>query len=254
MTFIIIAIIVVLIVVGISVSAIMQYKEEQKAERKRKIAKFRYRAREGQDIYEQYFDLPVGHEAKVAILQYVAQNLSRALEVDSGQADVKETLSFITSKMSSPESLDESSNFNYPNDPYELVAMMGRIKKLIKYLNKLAKIPGVDPTNANQGILKSKQMHINLKSLSFIIVGQQAMSGGKWSLAKQHFGNAQKVLLQQNITSDISQSRLQQLEALMHEADQKQQQEFEKMNQSSSVDIDEEFDEEDSDFAQKRKW
>ena len=242
-----------MIFLGVSVSTYLQINEQRKAEKRQRVAKFRYRAREGQDLYDQFYEVPIGRDARISIMQYIIQNLSKALEIDPSQKDVRQSLNYLTSKIKEPEAPADKSRHALSNNAQELIALMGKLRKLMHYLHRLSKIPGIDSSIANKGLHSIRLLYLELQTQSFVVVGKMAMSESKWGLAKQHFDSAKKVLLQQNITSSKTQAVLEELNQLLDDIKSRKKEET---NILSKQFEEENADEREKDtlFQPKKKW
>ena len=65
-----------LLILGIGISGYIQMREHKRAEKRAKVAKLRYKAREGQDLYDRFYEYPIGPDARIVILQYIMQNFA----------------------------------------------------------------------------------------------------------------------------------------------------------------------------------
>lgn len=213
----IVIIIVTLLLLGVAASAYIQFREQVKAEKRQRIAKYRYRAREGQELYDRFFDFPIGPQARQVILQYIAQNLSMALNVEPNQPDVKQSLDSINGKLTAPDVPADSQGLNIPYDPQEIVVMMGKVKNLMRYVHKIGKTPGMDINVASKGLSHLKKLYLQLQTHTFIGVARKSADEKNFPQAKQYLENAKKSLLRQNISDANTQKLLGQVEEIEQE-------------------------------------
>ncbi|NVJ50817.1 MAG: hypothetical protein HWE11_10545 [Gammaproteobacteria bacterium] len=213
-----IIIIVVLLVVAVSTSGYFQFREQQKAERRQRFSKFNYRAREGQDLYDRFADLPIGAASRKVILQYIAANLKKALQVEPGATQLSDTLNDILQRISSPELPADKQRLRPPSDPQEAVVLMGRVKSLMRYIHKIGRVPGIDIGAASNGINHLKRVYLTLQTQTYVSIGKKKLSEKAYPQALIAFENAKKLLLRQNIADDETQQQLQELDKLVEDA------------------------------------
>ncbi|WMS88141.1 hypothetical protein [Pleionea litopenaei] len=253
-TTILIIIIVALLIVAVGTSGYFQFREQQKAERRQNFSKFNYRAREGQELYDRFHELPIGADTRKVILQYIAVNLTKALQVEPGANELKNTLNEIQQRIESPALPADKQRLRPPSDPQELVVLMGRVKSLVRYIHKIGRMPGIDIGAASNGLNNLKRVYLNLQTQTYIAIGKKKVSEKAFPQAFIAFDNAKKLLLRQNIADDETQATLQELERLMQETKQQRQPVDPSVdaehNEEESLDLG------DSDdlFQPKKKW
>lgn len=219
-TTVIIGIIVAFLLIAVGFSGFIQYREQIKAARQQNLSKYRYRAREGQDIYDKFFDLPIGGATRKVILQYIGLNLAKAIEVDSSIRELHDSLSMIKQKVDSPEAPADKSRLKPPSDPQELVVLMGRIKNLMRYVHRLGRIPGIDISAASTGLNNLKKLYLTLQTHTYVAIGKKKMSEKAFPQAIVALDNAKKLLLRQNIGDEETQAQLTELDQLIQEIKQ----------------------------------
>ncbi len=253
-TFIIISV-VILLIGGVAFSGYFQFREQQKAEKRQKVAKLRFRAREGQELHDAFFEEPIGPNARKVILQYVERNIRAALQVDPNQQDLRQSLEMLAQKINSPEVPADSQKMNYSGEPQELMNRLNRIRKLMKFIHRIGKVPGIDMSTASQALAYLKQLYLNMQIRTFMIAGQQKQAEKNALHAMQYYDNAKKLLLRQNIAKPETQELLKELERL--------ESEIKNEVKAPSFDDLEQLDEEDSSidlgdsndlFQPKKKW
>ncbi|WP_144394925.1 hypothetical protein [Pleionea sediminis] len=250
----IITLIIAILVVAVAASGYFQYREQQKAEKRQKLSKFRYRARQGQDLYDKFYDLPIGGSSRLVILQYIAQNLQKALNVEPSLSDLSQTLDMIKQKITTPEAPADKQKLRPPSDPQELVVLMGRFKNLMRFIHKIGKTPGIDITAASNSLTHLKAIYLNLQTHTFIGVAKKRASEKNFVQALQYLENAKKLLLRQDISSPETQQMLKDLETLTN--DVKSQRTQPQTETIESIDNEEEGEGNNTDdlFQPKKKW
>jgi hypothetical protein len=248
----IVTIIVVLLVLGVAASAYIQYKEQLKAQKRQQIAKYRFRAREGQEIYDRFDEYPIGSHAKRVILQYIAQNLNQALALDPSQSDIKQSLEEIHQKLNSPEIASNNPSLSIPSDAQEIIVLMGRIKSLMRYIHRIGKTPGVEISTASKALANLKKLYMKFQTHTYFSIARKSAYEKNFIHAMQFLENAKKSLLKQNIADPETQKILSELESF--------EQEIQSMRNMSKNKIPEEkenkpdLNETDDLFQPKKKW
>jgi len=189
-----ITIIVVLLIIGVGVSAYFQYREQIKAEKRQRIAKLRYKAREGQELYERFYEYPVGPHTRKVILQYIAKNLSEALSIDENQKDLESSLRSIEEQITNPKSESDNSRLQLPSDPKESAIILNRIKNLMRYIHKLGKFPGIDINAASMSLAHIKKLYIKLQARSMMNMTVKLVAEQNYLMATQYIDSVHKLL------------------------------------------------------------
>jgi hypothetical protein len=248
----IVIIIVTLLLVGVAVSAYIQYKEQLKAQKRQQIAKFRYRAREGQEIYDRFDDYPIGSHARRVILQYIAQNLSQALTLEPNQPDIKQSLETVNQKLNSPDVASDSQALTVPGDAQEIVVLMGRFKSLMRYIHKIGKTPGVEISTASKALVSLKKLYLKLQTQSYFAIARKSAYEKNFIQAMQYLDNAKKSLLRQNIADPETQNILKELDEFAAEIQSMKDSPAPKKQEQQ--DSSRELDDSDDLFQPKKKW
>ncbi len=250
----IITLIVVLLVLAVATSGYFQFREQQKAERRQKLSKYRYRARQGQDLYDKFFEFPIGGHTRLVILQYIALNLQKALQVEPSLTELSQSLDMINQKIDAPETPADKQRLKAPSDPQEMVVLMGRLKNLMRFVHKVGKAPGIDMTAASNSLNHLKTLYLSLQTHTYIGVAKKRANEGNIIQALQFLDNAQKLLVKQDISKPETQTMLKELEALSQDIKQMRDSPEQEAEQPTENEDEIELGDTDDLFQPKKKW
>ena len=252
----IIILIIILLVLAVGASVYLQYKEQVKAQKRQKIAKFQYRARYGQELYDRFSDLPVSGHTRTVILQYIVENLRKVLLVEPNDMNAKRNLDESSQKLANPELPADKQALQTPSDPQEMVVLMGRVKNLMRFIHKIGRLPGIDINSARQSLAKLKELYQNLQTHTYIAVAKKRLSEKSYAQALHYLDSAKRLLLLKNIADPKTQAMLEKLDALTQEVQTQQQAPEEDDEVETNEQEQESSDLGDSDdlFQPKKKW
>lgn len=241
--------------IAVGLSGFIQYREQIKAAKQQDLSKYRYRAREGQDIYDKFYDLPISGAVRKVILQYIGLNLAKAIEVDSSIRDLHDTFNMIKQKIETPDAPADKTRLKPPSDAQELVVLMGRIKNLMRYVHRLGRIPGIDISAASSGLNNLKKLYLTLQTHTYIAIGKKKMTEKAFPQAIIALDNAKKLLLQQNIGESDTQAQLSELDQLIQEIQKARGgQTVQDDQQPEAEETTQELGDSDDLFQPKKKW
>ncbi|MEE4244601.1 MAG: hypothetical protein V2I33_04275, partial [Kangiellaceae bacterium] len=208
--------------------------------------------------YDRFFEFPIGVHTRTVLLQYIAKNLAAALAIEPAQQDIRTSLGMIKEKLNDPSTPADSQRIRRTIDPQEMVLQVGRLKKLMRYVHKIGKIPGIDMAAASKSLAHLKKQFFLLQANIFISVATKRIKEGNNLQAKQYLNNAKRMLLQQNIADSETQSLLGELDELENQIKQQQanpEQQLTSENEDNKEDDDtRDLGDSDDLFMPKKKW
>ena len=216
----IITLIIVVLVLSVVGSIIFTKKEQAAKERRQKVAGFRFKADEAQDLHDGLLRAGLDKQAYKFLMQRVVDNLEAAMDVDPSTAGLKRRLD------SAKQQLAEVDGTTYyvemPSGMVELQGLVARLNKLIKYTVLLYQRQLI-PENVFQQMMPSLQRQLlKFDAEGHIKLGHQAQNDAQIGTAKQSYLHAKKKLIEFGEEDPYVQQQLKIVDELLEQIAQRE--------------------------------
>lgn len=189
----IIIIIVALLIASVVGSIIFTKKEQAATLRRQRVASFRYRADEAQDLYDGLQTAGLEKVTYQFLLQRIIANLQEAYNIDPRSPGIKVRLKSAKSALSNIE--NTQFYVQMPSAMAELHALVGRLNKLVKYLIILFQKSAIPEHQYSQLMPAIQRTLLKFDAEGHIKMGHQAANDGQPGTAKQSYLHAKEKLL-----------------------------------------------------------
>jgi hypothetical protein len=190
----IITIIVIVLVLSVVGSIIFTKKEQAASERRQKVAGFRFKADEAQDLHDGLTRAGLDKQAYKFLLQRVVDNLQAAMDVDPSTAGLKRRLDDAKQQLADVDSA--TYYIEMPSGMVELQGLIARLNKLIKYLVLLYQRRMIPESMFQQLMPSLQRTLLKFDAEGHIKMGHQAANEAQIGTAKQSYLHAKKKLLE----------------------------------------------------------
>jgi hypothetical protein len=210
----IIIIIVALLLASVVGSIIFSKREQAASLRRQKVANFRYRADEAQDLYDGLQTAGLEKVTYQFLLQRIITNLQEAYDIDARSPGIKIRLHSAKATLSNLENVQFY--VQMPSAMAELHALVGRLNKLVKYLILLFQ-KGAMPENQYSQIMPVIQRTLlKFDAEGHIKMGHQAANNGQSGTAKQCYLHAKDKLLNFGSEDSYVKAQLEKVDELIN--------------------------------------
>jgi hypothetical protein len=189
----IIIIIAVLFVCVVAIT-VMQKREQERARIRRQIARCKYRANEAGDILHNFSKLPIGHETRLILMQYMKANYLMAQALAPDDAVINNNLATIEVALTNPPSSVDSQPLHISQDMAQTTALVAKLNKLAKYILKIRNLKGIDPALISPSINRLMSLITEAKICAYIQQGKHALGSNEQITAQRLFGFAKGML------------------------------------------------------------
>lgn len=216
----IIIIIVAVLVISVVGSIIFTKKEQAAAERRQKVANFRFRADEAQDLHDGLHKAGLEKVAYKFLLERVVANLQEAVNVDASTPGLVRRLEDAKRQLAD---VDQATYYiEMPSGMVELQGLISRLNKLIKYMLLLYQ-RRILPEHEYSKLMPSLQRTLlKFDAEGHIKMGHQAANDYQIGTAKQNYLHAKKKLLEFGQEDPYVQQQLQIVEDLLAQIAEKE--------------------------------
>lgn len=217
---VIISIIVALLIVSVVGSIIFTKKEQAAAERRQKVASFRFKADEAQDLYDGLQKAGLDKLIYRFLLDRIVENLQAALAIDSNTPGLARRLNETSQEISELE--EKNYYVEMPSGMVELQGLIARLNKLIKYMVLLYQRRMI-PERDFQKLLPSLQRTLlKFDAEGHIKMGHQAANENQYGTAKQSYLHAKHKLEEYGTEDSYVQQQLQIVNDLLAQINEKE--------------------------------
>ena len=203
----------VLLIASVVGSIIFTKKEQAANLRRQKVAGYRYKADEAQDLFDGLQNAGLEKNAYQFLLERVVSNLQAAYDVDHGATGIKSRLSRAKSTLAS---LDEMTFYiQMPSAMSELHGLVGRLNKLVKYLVILFQKRMIPEHQYTQIMPALQRTLLKFDAEGHIKMGHQAANDGQPGTAKQCYLHAKQKLIDFGAEDSYVTTQLEKVEELI---------------------------------------
>ena len=256
-----------LIVLSVVGSIIFHKKEQAATERRQKVAGYRFKADEAQDLYDGLINAGLEKKAYKFLLERIVLNLKAAHQVDPNAPGIGPRLK------DAEQALNNADTASYyvkmPSGIQEMQALVNRLNKFVKYLVILMQKRAI-PENQYSDVMPALQTTLlRFDAEGHIKMGNQAANDGQLGTAKQCYTYAKEQLMNFDAEDSYAQAQIAKVDELMQyleEQDKSINKEALKQQQVSSEPEEEKSEaalaqeqinkqnQQDGDFTPKKKW
>ena len=216
----IISIIIAVLVISVVGSIVFTKKEQAAAEKRQKVASFRFKADEAQDLHDGLQKAGLDKVAYKFLLERVLANLQAAHDVDPSAAGISRR---ITETQEQINGVDQATYYiEMPSGMVELQGLIGRLNKLMKYIVVLYQRRAL-PQSMYEKLMPSLQKTLlKFDAEGHIKMGHQAANDFQIGTAKQSYLHAKNKLLEFGEDDPYVQQQLPIVEELLQQIAEKE--------------------------------